>query len=138
MSTTRAAAVRCSLRGRIEALLLCAVAAAGCFGNKRNNGGRVEEARETRSRETQAAPAVQAGGGTVVRDASYGSDPAQRLDVYSPPNASKAPVLFIVHGGAWMYGDKANDGFVTNKVSHWLPQGYVVVSTNYRLSPPNP
>ncbi len=98
----------------------------------------MDEAIQSRSRETTVAPVVQAAGGTVLRDVSYGSEAAQRLDVYAPANATKAPVLFIVHGGAWMYGDKANDGFVSNKVEHWVPRGYVVVSTNYRLQPPHP
>src|SRR2546423_1058088 len=46
--------------------------------------------------------------GTVVeRDLAYGSSPAQRLDVYRPSRADKAPVIFMVHGGAWMRGNKA-------------------------------
>jgi acetyl esterase/lipase len=37
-----------------------------------------------------------------------------------------------------MKGDKANAAVVENKVAHWVPKGYIVVSTNYRLSPPDP
>jgi len=33
-----------------------------------------------------------------------------------------------------MIGDKAASGFVSNKVAHWLPKGYILVSSNYRIS----
>lgn len=78
-------------------------------------------------------------GARVERDLAYGSEPAQRLDVYLPPGASNAPILVIVHGGAWILGDKGNSGVVANKVKYWLPKGYIVVSPNYRMGrPPNP
>lgn len=66
---------------------------------------------------------------------AYGTDPAQRLDVYLPPNAKGAPILIMVHGGAWMIGDKANTGAVENKLKHWLTKGWIVVSVNYRMLP---
>ena len=40
----------------------------------------------------------------VERDAAYGSDPAQRLDVYRPSGAQGAPVILFVHGGGWRRG----------------------------------
>lgn len=68
--------------------------------------------------------------------AAYGPDRAQALDVYIPPNAPRdAPVIVMVHGGAWKIGDKANTGSVENKLKHWLPAGYVFVSVNYRMLP---
>lgn len=72
------------------------------------------------------------------RDIAYGTDPAQRFDVYAPQGAEDAPVIFMVHGGAWRFGDKAADGVITNKIDHWLPKGYILVSPNYRMSPPKP
>jgi arylformamidase len=66
---------------------------------------------------------------------AYGTDAAQRLDVYIPPHARDAPVLVMVHGGAWMVGDKANTGSVENKLKHWLTRGWIVVSVNYRMLP---
>jgi acetyl esterase/lipase len=66
---------------------------------------------------------------------AYGADPAQRLDVYIPPGARDAPILIMVHGGAWRIGDKANTGSVENKLQHWLTQGWIVVSVNYRMLP---
>jgi arylformamidase len=75
----------------------------------------------------------------VLRDVAYGSDKAQRFDVYvsTRPRASTAPapVVFLVHGGAWAYGDKANRQVVEPKVAHWVEQGWVVISTDYRLLP---
>jgi len=68
--------------------------------------------------------------------AAYGADPAQAVDVYVPPGVLRdAPVIVMVHGGAWKIGDKANTGSVENKLRHWLPKGYVFVSVNYRMLP---
>jgi acetyl esterase/lipase len=68
---------------------------------------------------------------------AYGADPAQQMDVYTPAGlrGASAPVIVMVHGGAWKIGDKANSGSVENKLKHWLPQGYILVSVNYRLLP---
>jgi len=66
---------------------------------------------------------------------AYGTDAAQRLDVYIPPGARNAPILIMVHGGAWMIGDKANTGSIENKLKHWLTRGWIVVSVNYRMLP---
>lgn len=73
----------------------------------------------------------------VLRDVAYGSDPMQRMDVYRPARTTgkAAPVLLLVHGGAWRYGDKAAASVVENKVSYWVNQGWVVVSINHRLLP---
>ena len=41
----------------------------------------------------------------------------------------------MLDGGGWRVGVKANPGVVKNKVAHYVPAGYLVVSINYRLSP---
>ncbi|MBG6078468.1 acetyl esterase/lipase [Rubrivivax gelatinosus] len=72
---------------------------------------------------------------------AYGDDPAQKLDVFIPAaGGERRPVLLMVHGGAWMVGDKANRGVAAAKVARWLPRGWIVVSTNYRMDrqAPNP
>jgi acetyl esterase/lipase len=74
-------------------------------------------------------------GAAVDRSVAYGPSPAQRMDVYRPAAARGAPVLFTVHGGAWVVGDKANANVVVSKVPHWLPRGYIFVSVNYRMLP---
>ncbi|MGP2478147.1 hypothetical protein ACTUQZ_14940, partial [Listeria monocytogenes] len=53
---------------------------------------------------TAASPAA---GVRRIADLPYGPDPRQRMDVYLPASAEAAPVLVMVHGGAWMFGDKA-------------------------------
>ncbi|MFT3996199.1 MAG: alpha/beta hydrolase [Asticcacaulis sp.] len=73
--------------------------------------------------------------GAVKTTLRYGSDRLQAIDVYRPANARNAPVVVMVHGGAWKIGDKGNTGSVENKLKHWLPKGYVFVSVNYRLLP---
>lgn len=72
-------------------------------------------------------------GAKVLRDVAYGSDPLQRLDVYLPAKRQAAPVLVMVHGGAWRFGDKA--AVVQHKAERWLPRGFIFVSINYRLLP---
>ena len=74
-------------------------------------------------------------GTRVLRDLSYGSDAAQRFDVYAPKQAQGAPVIFLVHGGGWKHGDKGMGRVVENKVARWVPKGFIVVSTNYRMLP---
>jgi acetyl esterase/lipase len=78
-------------------------------------------------------------GSRVERDLAYGPAPAQRIDVYIPEVKAGAPILLMVHGGGWMFGDKGNSGSVANKVRRWLPRGYIVASANYRMArPPDP
>ncbi|MFN7726940.1 MAG: alpha/beta fold hydrolase [Rubrivivax sp.] len=87
--------------------------------------------------EGQAAVVLPAGA-RAEKDLAYGEQPLQNLDVYIPAQARKAPILLMVHGGAWMLGDKANKGVVPNKVAHFLPKGWIVVSINYRLDKAKP
>jgi arylformamidase len=74
-------------------------------------------------------------GARVERDLAYGSEPTQRLDVYIPAKAEGAPVIFMVHGGAWRQGSKSLWRVVKNKVAHWVGKGYIFVSTNYPMVP---
>ena len=72
----------------------------------------------------------------VVLDIAYGSEPLQRFDVYAPQPAVKdAPVILMVHGGAWSKGDKRSTGVFENKVAHWVSRGFILISANYRLLP---
>ncbi|MFT3805298.1 alpha/beta hydrolase [Arenimonas sp.] len=90
------------------------------------------QARRAASGEPSAAlPA----GARVLRDVAYGSDPAQRYDIYLPGRAANAPVVFMVHGGGWRVGDKTHDKVVDNKIGRWLPKGFVLISANYRMLP---
>jgi acetyl esterase/lipase len=71
-----------------------------------------------------------------LTDGPYGPDARQRMDVYLPPNAHGAPVLVMVHGGAWMFGNKAAASVVDLKIAHWVrDQGFILVSVGYRFVP---
>ena len=77
----------------------------------------------------------------VLRNVAYGPAKDQRMDIYLPvrsgaqPDAQPAPVILMVHGGAWAFGDKGIDRVVDNKVSRWLPKGLIFVSVNYPMIP---
>lgn len=74
-------------------------------------------------------------GVSVMRDMPYGSDPSQVLDVYLPPQARKAPVIVMMHGGSWASGSKSSADVVQNKIDHYLPKGFIFVSVETRLVP---
>ncbi len=72
----------------------------------------------------------------LLSDISYGKDADQTLDVYIPTDAKDAPVIFMVHGGAWQnWGDKADKAEFENKMTHWVTQGFIFISTNFRALP---
>jgi acetyl esterase/lipase len=60
------------------------------------------------------------------------ADQRQVLDVYAPPDAKNCPVIFWIHGGGWVVGDKSE---VQEKPRAFTEHGFVFVSTNYRLLP---
>jgi len=71
----------------------------------------------------------------AYKDLAYATvSPAQKLDIYVPTNGSGPfPVVVMVHGGGFMFGDKA-DGAGLAGVDQLLEAGYAVASINYRLS----
>jgi acetyl esterase/lipase len=71
----------------------------------------------------------------VLRNIAYGQDKNQRFDVYLPAQAKNAPVIFMVHGGGWRRGDKAMKAVVQNKANRWAANGFIFISTNYRMLP---
>jgi arylformamidase len=56
----------------------------------------------------------------------------QVLDIHAPPGAKNLPVVFWIHGGGWQTGDKSS---VQEKPRALTAQGFIFVSTNYRLLP---
>ena len=72
---------------------------------------------------------------TVLSDIAYGDHKDQKIDVYLPVGAKNAPVMFMVHGGAWRFGDKSSRTVVKNKVNRWVTRGFIFISINYRLLP---
>jgi acetyl esterase/lipase len=58
---------------------------------------------------------------------------AQKLDLYIPTGDGPFPVVIVVHGGAFLMGDKAA-GDATTGIDQLLGLGFAVASVNYRLS----
>ena len=58
------------------------------------------------------------------------------LDIYAPASETgkKHSVMVMIHGGGWRNGDKANVMMTRLKVPHFVANGFVYVSINYRLS----
>lgn len=61
----------------------------------------------------------------------YGKHAKQVLDFYQAKADQPTPLLFFVHGGGWMSGDKANPDFL----KQCLENGISVASINYRFIP---
>ncbi|PXW52789.1 alpha/beta hydrolase [Methylobacterium sp. B4] len=73
------------------------------------------------------------GGRIALRDAAYGEDPRQRLDVFVPAvPEERAPVLVFFYGGSWNSGSKDDYAFVAQA---FAAQGFVTVLPDYRLYP---
>lgn len=70
-----------------------------------------------------------------IPDIAYGSETKQKLDLYLPPHPVRAPIIVMVHGGAWKAGDKKSDNVVQHKMGRWVSRGAIFVSLNYRLVP---
>lgn len=98
------------------------------LGGMGQGGGRFARGRDS-------TPVQLAAGIRSQRDVAYGPAPRQALDVYAPAAALGAPVIVMVHGGAWMLGDKGAKGVVEGKANRWVPRGFVFVSVNYRMVP---
>ena len=87
------------------------------------------------------------GGGTnpvtaqTILNVSYGTDAAQKMDVYLPANRSAAStkVIILVHGGGWSSGDKADLStlfagmVITDTLKTRFPD-FALFNINYRLS----
>ncbi len=61
----------------------------------------------------------------------YGDHERQVLDFWQVKSTKPAPVLFFIHGGGWVAGDKSGVGATLAKC---LAQGISVVSINYRYT----
>lgn len=99
-------------------------------------GPLLDTIKERRAQREQANAAIELPpGATVIKDLAYGPAARERMDVYLPQRASNAPIIFMVHGGAWKTGDKAARQVVANKIARWVSKGFIFVSANYPLLP---
>jgi acetyl esterase/lipase len=70
----------------------------------------------------------------LQRNISYGPLERQRLDIWRfSTTPSNAPVIYYVHGGAWTFGDKREQG--RPMLHEFVRRGWIVVAVNYRLAP---
>jgi acetyl esterase/lipase len=72
----------------------------------------------------------------VIKNIDYTVDGrrSHRLDIVLPKNPpSGAPVMIYIHGGAWVIGDKREQG--KPMLFELASKGWVGVTINYRLSP---
>ncbi len=73
----------------------------------------------------------------ATRNVDYWGDgsPRHRLDIYRSrlAPAAKAPVMVYIHGGAWVIGEKREQG--KPMMYELVARGWVCVAINYRLSP---
>lgn len=82
---------------------------------------------KTTGQSTQAAAApVQ----PTLANVAYGLHERQVLDFYRADTQQPAPLLFHIHGGGWVAGDKAR----VAQLQDYLNAGVSVVSINYRYS----
>ena len=74
------------------------------------------------------APAETAG----LKNVAYASNSkAQVCDIYLPEGVEKAPVIVLVHGGGFMFGDQGMP-VIQPVIEKSLEKGYAVVSVDYR------
>ena len=73
----------------------------------------------------------------TIRNVDYAGDglKAHRLDIIrrSTDRPAAGPVMVYIHGGAWIIGDKREQGFPM--LLEFARRGWVCVTVNYRLSP---
>jgi len=79
---------------------------------------------------TPVKPTPVPGPAPTLADVRYGTHERQVLDFYKAESDKPTPLLFFIHGGGWVAGDKKNPGSL--KAS--LAAGISVVSINYRYS----
>ena len=67
-----------------------------------------------------------------LKNISYASNSgAQVCDIYLPEGVEKAPVIILVHGGGFMFGDQGMT-VILPVIDKALENGYAVVSVDYR------
>jgi acetyl esterase/lipase len=71
--------------------------------------------------------------GSRTLDIPYGSDPAERLDVFRPSGRQEGTIIYF-HSGGWTGGSKAN---IPALVFQAINRGWAIVSVDYRLAGTN-
>src|SRR5918993_4509245 len=68
-------------------------------------------------------------------EVAYGSDPEQTMDIYLPAgrSADTTKLILMIHGGAWISGDKSEFTPYISKLQQLFP-GYAIANMDYRLA----
>jgi acetyl esterase/lipase len=70
----------------------------------------------------------------TVADYAYGTDSErQKLDFWKADSQTPTPVVFLIHGGGWVGGDKSN--YRGSAIKPFLDAGISVAAVNYRFIP---
>jgi acetyl esterase/lipase len=73
----------------------------------------------------------------TMLNVSYGTDALQKMDIYLPAGrtTTSTKVMIVVHGGAWISGDKADAQMVAfiDTLKKRMPD-YAIFNINYRLA----
>jgi arylformamidase len=123
---------RVSRECRREVVQLCGIGnLRGCLREKYQQlGAQCQAELMARVRERAAQPGKPTPGATEI---AYGSDPAQRFDLFLPKSDEKVPLVVFIHGGGWSIGNKAHSA--APKAAHFNGMGQAFASLNYRLVP---
>ena len=69
-----------------------------------------------------------------LKNVAYRHHAKQMMDVYFPSkplaDQKNAPLMVMVHGGAWSIGDKNNTAVIKNIVDYWGQRGWIFISIN--------
>ncbi|MGN1403849.1 MAG: alpha/beta hydrolase fold domain-containing protein [Ruminococcus sp.] len=67
-------------------------------------------------------------------DLTYGEEPDQNMDIILPAEEhANGGVLLLIHGGAWVEGDKSN-GYTDAFMNRYQESGYITATMNYRFT----
>lgn len=71
----------------------------------------------------------------TLTSVSYGTDALQKMDVYLPANRNtdSTKLMVLVHGGAWISGDKSDFVSFIPVIQQRFP-GYAIANIDYRLA----
>lgn len=73
-------------------------------------------------------------GTKIYSNEAYGTHSRNKLDIFLPKDRDiNTKVVIQIHGGAWVFGDKSNNGMKDMRYQ-LLEEGYAVASMNYRYA----
>lgn len=86
--------------------------------------------RQAQNATPPAKPAPKPKIAPTIANVAYGTHERQVLDFYKASSDKPTPLLFFIHGGGWVNGDKAG----VAELRECLAASISVVSINYRYS----